>query len=1155
MNKASSLTLALALFGSCLTAACSGHDRPVDVARTGAAPAADGHLFTLLPASYTGIRFENRLAASTELNVFTYRNFYNGGGVALGDLTGDGLPEVVLSSNQHGITLYLNEGKFQFRDVTAEAGIESDRPWTTGITLADVDGDGRLDIYVCHAGKADPRERANELWMNQGLDAHGVPTFKEMAHEYGVDDQGYSTQAAFLDYDRDGDLDLFVVNNSPRPVSSFGTGNTRAVRDRFGGAKLYRNDRGRFVDVTAQAGIYSSEVGFGLGIAVSDVDGDGWPDIYVSNDFFEHDYLYVNNRDGTFRERSQEEMPYGSYFSMGLDIADVDNDGRPDVYTTDMLPEDDYRLKTTSSFEEWAVYQAKERDGYGRQFMRNMLQRNNGDGTFSDVGQLAGVARTDWSWSALISDLDLDGFKDIFVTNGLAKDVTSQDYIAFLGSDATMSRATKTGKVDFLGLVGAMTSTPLPNYAFRNRGDLTFANASAPWGLDTKGFANGAAYGDLDGDGAPDLVVNNVDAPASVYRNNARTQLGNDYLQVRLDGEGANRFALGAKVTLRAGGRRLVQEQNPTRGFQSSVDYALDFGIGRLATVDTVRVDWPDGRVSVQTHVAANQRLVIAQTGARRVASGELPLASPGTRHPAPGILLTDVTDSARIPFVHHENQFVDFDRERLMPRMLSTEGPYMAVGDVNGDGLDDVFIGGAKEQAGAILLQQADGSFRKSSEAVLEADAISEDLGAVFFDADRDGDLDLYVVSGGSEFSEDSPALQDRLYLNDGKGNFHKAVGALPPETVSGSRVAAADFDGDGAIDLFVGGRVVPWKYGLDPRSLLLHNDGHGHFTDVTARVAPELATVGMVSDALWQDVTGDGRPDLIVVGEWMPITIFRNTGSRLVKMDVPSLARSDGWWNRIVAGDFTGDGRVDFVVGNMGLNSRLQASDSTPVRMYVKDFLGNGAVEQILATTERGKLYPMVLRDELVAALPYLRPRFPSYKDYAGKTIGDIFSRDDLAGATVKTAYDFATTLVRNDGNGAFTLIPLRTEAQLAPMYGLLARDFNHDGKLDILLAGNFDAMTPAIGAMHASYGLLLEGDGKGRFTALGPAESGFMVPGQGRDIQRLRTRAGELYIVTRNDDRPLAFRPGGGSRRTEPGRDPRVARAGLPSRTGGR
>ena len=1151
MNKASSLTLGLALVGSCLAAGCSGRERSADTPRSGAAPAADGHLFTLLPASYTGIRFENRLTESRELNVFTYRNFYNGGGVALGDLTGDGLPEVVLSSNQHGITLYLNEGKFQFRDVTAEAGIESDRPWTTGVVLADVNADGRLDIYVCHAGQADPRDRANELWINQGLDAHGVPTFKEMAHAFGVDDQGYSTQAVFFDYDRDGDLDLFVVNNSPRPVSSFGRGNTRGVRDRFGGEKLYRNDRGHFVDVTEQAGIYSSEVGFGLGVAVSDVNGDGWPDLYVSNDFFEHDYLYVNHRDGTFRELSQQEMPYGSYFSMGLDIADVDNDGRPDVYTTDMLPEDEYRLKTTSSFEEWAVYEAKVRDGFGRQFMRNMLQRNNGDGTFSDVGQLAGVARTDWSWSALIADLDLDGFKDIYVTNGLAKDVTSQDYIAFLASNSTMASATKGGKVDFTGLIAAMSSTKLPNYAFRNRGDLTFANEGARWGLDTKSFSNGAAYGDLDGDGAPDLVVNNVGEPAFVYRNNARATTGNDYLQLRLEGEGANRFALGARVTLRAGGRTLVQEQNPVRGFQSSVDYVLDFGVGRATTIDSVRVDWPDGRTSVLTKVASNQRITVSQAGA--VARSRVPIA--GNGQPAPGTVLVAITDSATIPFTHHENEFVDFDREPLLPKMLSTEGPYMAVGDVNGDGLDDAFIGGAKEQAGAILIQRPDGSFRRSSEAVLEADAISEDLGAVFFDADGDGDLDLYVVSGGSEFSEDSPALQDRLYLNDGKGNFRKATNALPVETISGSRVIALDFDGDGATDLFVGGRVVPWKYGMTPRSTLLRNDGRGHFTDVTATVAPELASVGMVTDALWQDVTGDGRPDLVVVGEWMPITIFRNTGGRLVKLDVPSLARSNGWWNRIVAGDFTGDGRVDFVVGNMGLNSWLQASDSTPVRMYAKDFLGNGAVEQIVAAYSAGKSYPIALRDELVRALPNLGSRFPTHRDYAGKTIDQIFSREELAGAEVRTTYDFATTLVRNDGNGKFTLLPLPTEAQLAPVYGILARDLNHDGKLDLLLAGNFDAMAPSIGAMHASYGLLLAGDGKGGFTPARAAESGFMVPGEARDIERLRTRGGDVYVVTRNDDRPLAFRGAPATRRAAPALAPSVAAGrALPSSAGG-
>jgi hypothetical protein len=839
----------------------------------------------------------------------------------------------------------------------------------------------------------------------------------------------------------------------------------------------------------------------------------------VANDFHERDYLYINQKDGTFKDVLDAAMPMTSYFSMGMDIGDVNNDGWPDVYTTDMMPEDEYRIKTTAMYEGWDVYMAKVRDGYHHQLMRNMLQRNNGDGTFSDVGYLTRTAETDWSWSALIADLDQDGRKDVYVTNGLARDVTSQDYVAFLADRTTMEREANAKRVDYMRLINAMTSTPIADYAFRNDGEWAFTNQAQNWGLATPNISSGAAYGDLDGDGAPDLVVNNVNAESFVYRNNARVlRTGNHWLQVRLIGAGKNPFAVGAQVAVYAGADRYSQELYPARGFQSSVDYALSFGLGTHAAFDSVTVLWPDGTFTRAPGSAADRSVEIKHSAD---AAPDAPAAR-ATVSP----LLTDVSARSGIGFAHVENDFIDFDRERLIPKLLSTDGPALAVGDVNGDGLDDAYIGGAKEQSGVLLLQTAGGAFRTLDNSSFAADAISEDVSATFFDADRDGDLDLYVVSGGNEFSEDSPALQDRLYVNDGRGRFAKATGALPAALVSGSVAAAADIDGDGDIDLFVGGRSIPWRYGANPRSQLLLNDGRGRFSDATAN-APGLASIGMVTDGVWSDVDGDKRADLVVVGDWMPVTVYRNRGNgRFERLQSPALEKSDGWWNRIVAVDLDRDGRDEFVLGNLGRNTRLHASAEEPLTMIVKDFDNNGYAEQLLGMYNGGKQYPLVLRDDLIKAVPPWKARFLNYKDYALQALDSVVPVVERKDAEVKQAYRLESSVLRRTADGAFVFEPLPQEAQLAPVFGIATADVNADGHLDVLLGGNFDGVKPEIGRMASSEGLLLLGAGDGSLRAVRPADSGFRVSGQVRAMARMKTRDGLRLLVARNNATPLVF-----------------------------
>jgi hypothetical protein len=1071
-------------------------------------------LFELLNSNETHIDFVNQLSYDANFNIFTYRNFYNGGGVAIGDINNDGLPDIFLVGNMVPSHLYLNKGNFQFEDITGKAGITKLGRWSTGVTMADVNGDGLLDIYVCNSGDVKGDHKQNELYIN-----NGNLTFTERAKEYGIGVNGYSTHAVFFDYDHDGDLDLFMLSNSFKAIGSFNIqNNERNKRDLLGGQKLFRNDGGHFTDVSEQAGIYGSVIGFGLGVSVGDVNGDGWDDIYVSNDFFERDYLYINNHNGMFKESLEDQMKSISNASMGADLADINNDAHPDIFVTDMLPASESRLKTNTTFENWDKYQLDLRYDYYHQFTRNTLQLNNGNGTFSEIGRLSGVHATDWSWGALITDLDNDGFKDVFIANGIYKDLTNQDYIQRLSDRNVMGSVWTNKGINYKKLIDSMPSEAVPNYAYRNNGDLTFTNKAAEWGLGDPGFSNGSAYGDLNNDGALDLVVNNVNMPAFIYRNNSRKlEPANKYLKVVLQGEGRNRFGVGAQVTLYYNHTLNYQEQVPSRGFESSVDTRLNFGLGKIKEIDSIVVKWPCGKQKVLKGVKPNQTITVKEV------ESELPgKAVRGAAGSKP--VFEQSTDNHGIDFVHKENDFIDFDREKLIFQMHSADGPRIGKGDVNGDGLEDFYICGAKDQPGALYIQTRAGRFKRSNEKLFEQDKASEDTDCLFFDADGDGDQDLYVCSGGNEFSANSTDLIDRLYINDGKGNFSKSQQVLPSfQFESSSCVTAADVDGDGDQDLFVGVRLKPGEYGYPCKGYLLQNNGKGFFTDVTDERVPGLTELGMVTDAKWFDYDRDGKPDLVTCGEYMPIRIFHNEGGRLKEVSREAgLEWSNGWWNRLEIADIDGDGYPDIVAGNHGLNSRFKATRAKPVSMYVGDFSGTGSIEDIVCTYNGDKQYPMALRHDLVGELPYLKKKYLRYAQYKEQTMEDIFGRDLLQKMVKLDACEMRSSVLLNKRNGKFLMKPLPVEAQFSTVFGLVVKDYDGDGKKDIVLGGNFYQSKPEAGIYDASYGLLLKGDGKGGFTAVKPQVSGIVIKGAVRDIKEIKAGNNKLLIVAKNNDK---------------------------------
>jgi hypothetical protein len=1075
-------------------------------------------LFELLKPEATGVTFANKLPETADFNVLNYLYYYNGGGVAVGDIDGDGLPDLYFTSNIGPNKLYRNKGNYQFEDITDKAGVADADGWKSGVTMADVNGDGKIDIYVSGVDYLTMHGH-NVLYIN-----NGDGTFTDRTKEYGLEHVGYSTQALFFDYDGDGDLDMYLLDHSTHTERGTGTQPQRSASSPRTGDRLFRNDGGHFTEVTQQAGLHDGIDGYGLGIVVSDFNMDGCPDIYVANDFQGDDYLYINNCNGTFTESIAKATGHTSRFSMGVDAADFNNDGRPDIITLDMLPEREDILKTSATSESFDLYNMRLQAGYHPQFARNNLQLNRGMGKFSEIGYLAGVAATDWSWAPLFADLDNDGWKDLFITNGIYRRPNDMDYITYVGNEAIQASLAQGIDAKNLSLLQHMPSIPLSKYAFRNNGDLTFTNMAKEWGLAQPGFSNGAVYVDLNNSGSLDLVVNNINAPASIYRNHAREINRNHYLMVQLRGSGANTAGIGARVEIHQQGTRQVLEQEPTRGFLSSVDPRLHFGLGPSNTIDSLTIIWPNRRFQTLARLHGDTTITLSQKDATQVYRYSPP-ASPGRqRTSAAQPLFSDVTSKVGVDFKHEEDTFFDYNREPLMPHLLSTEGPALAIGDVNGDGLDDIYVGGAKWQPGKLLVQQSDGTFRPSNQPALAADSVSEDVDAVFFDANGDGFQDLLVVSGGNEFWGDADALRPRLYLNDGHGNFHRAKDALPDIFENGSCVVVGDFNGDGAPDLFLGSRVVARSYGVIPKSHLLQNDGHGHFSDVTLEKAPQLSEAGMVSSAAWTDYDHDGKLDLVVVGEWMPVRVFHQENGKFVdRTREAGLSDTNGWWNSVAAVDLRGTGRQDLVLGNLGLNSYLHASRQEPARLYINDFSHTGGLEQILTFYKHGVSYPVAGRDELLKKIPSLKNKYPSYKDFGASRIEDIFPAADVRSATVREAYTFASSVALNNGNGTFTVQQLPTEAQFAPIYTSLAEDFDGDGRVDLLVGGNFYGVTPILGRYDASYGLMLRGKGDGHFEPVDMEKSGVTIEGEVRRIKSIRGAKGaRLIAVARNNDK---------------------------------
>lgn len=1072
-------------------------------------------LFTKIEASKSGLNFTNTIVNGDMMNIFKYRNFYNGGGVAVGDINNDGLADVYFTSNQGKNKLFLNKGNFKFQDISLTSKVEGTKSWSTGVVMVDVNADGLLDIYVCNAGNEAGENQKNELFIN-----NGNLTFTEKADEYNLADTGITTHAAFFDYDKDGDLDCYILNNSFIPVSSLNYSNKRNLRDKNwdvnpilkgGGDKLMRNDNGKFIDVSEKAGIYGSLIGFGLGVTIGDVNNDLYQDIYISNDFYERDYLYINQKNGTFKEEIQSWASHTSQSSMGADMADINNDGKADIFVTDMLPEQDQRLKMTTNFDNYDLFTRKLNLDFGNQYMQNTLQLNSGNNQFYEIANYAGVAKTDWSWGALLFDMDNDGYKDIYVCNGIYNDLTNQDFMDFFANEIIQKMSITGQKDDMQNIIKKMPRTPISNYAFQNNKNNTFSNQAKSWGLDEPSFSNGAAYADLDNDGDLDLVVNNVNQPAFLYQNNSKKSVTSNYVQVHLKGSDQNKFAIGSVVELFSGQEILRQEMIPTRGFQSSVDYKLTFGIGGKK-IDSLRVIWPNSHFQTIKNVACNTLLTLKIEGAKTIYK------------PKKTTEKAFLTEKPNTILPHVENDFIDFDYEALISKMLSQEGPSIAIGDINGDGNDDFFMGASKNDIPKIYIN-SNNLFSISKQPAFEINRNFDNTAAVFFDADNDKDLDLMVGAGGNE-KDDQKNYTNTLYLNNGKGIFSKSAAKIPTTNNNVAVMTACDFDNDGDSDVFVGSRSVPGVFGISPKHLLLENDGKGNFTNVIDKKAFKINEIGMITAAVWEDIDNDNKKDLIVTTEWSAIKIFKNTGRRLAEFK-SNLAAYHGFWNAVQCADLNHDGKMDLILGNKGTNTSYLCTKAEPMKLFVNDFDNNGTIEQITTRTINGKDIPIHLKQELGKQIPSIKKKNLSFEAYCQKKIQDIFDPTIMESSQKNSANFQESIIAINKGNGVFDIQILPQQVQYSSVNAICISDINKDGLPDLILGGNQYGFKPQFARLDANFGSLLLGTKSGKFEFVNNLKSGFTIKGEVKNIIKIKNKQNKnIFIAFVNNGKPKIF-----------------------------